>query len=69
MYDADGKSSADIAVLMHEIGHALKLKHPYEEGYGNQTNYPSVMQAKLNAGYTGYITTVDKGSLIKKRGE
>ncbi|MBB5692965.1 DUF4214 domain-containing protein [Muricoccus pecuniae] len=35
-------------VLLHEIGHALGLKHPFESTYGNGTTLPATMDNRQN---------------------
>jgi len=58
------------AILMHEIGHALKLAHPTDIGTGNKDT-PSVMQTEgvTGANFVHRITNYDKSALIHKWGE
>jgi len=53
------------AILMHEIGHALKLAHP------TNSSTPSVMQTEgvTGANFVPRITNYDKSALIHKWGE
>ena len=55
------------AILMHEIGHALKLAHPAESETDGLKYLPAVMQTLgIGGNFTHEITNYDKSALIHK---
>lgn len=80
MYKDSGCRNATEAARMtfiHEVGHALKLSHPYQDSrYTGHTYYGGRPYAVMNSGYPGQynnavspsITDHDRSNLIAKWG-